>query len=133
MAASGSNRSFPLKINPPATIAPTVPPFVASEFDHVPENVIAHIGRQARLGDDIDLNPKTRLQLIGQRDQVKKAATVCHIDKKVEIAGTALLATSGRAEHAQIPRPMRSGDAADVLSDVRNGDRAGGFSRSGLR
>ena len=101
-------------------------PLITFKRYRVPENTVAHVGRKADLGDDIYLDLKAVLQVIGQRNQVEQRATLLHIDKKIKIAGGTLFPASGRTEHAHVARPMDGSDTADVLSDLRSGDRSGG-------
>lgn len=98
-----------------------------SERNCLTENAVAQVGRQAGLGEDIYIDPKALLQVVGQRDQVEQAATLRHIDEKVEIAGATLLAGADRAEHAHIARPVGGSYAANVLPNRRKGDRSMAF------
>lgn len=93
-----------------------------SERDRFTENTVTHVSRHAFLGDDIDIDPKTVLQVIGKGNQVEQRATLRHIYKEIEIASGALLPPSGRAEHAHAACPVDSSYAPDVLPNLRNGD-----------
>lgn len=97
----------------------------ASERNRLIENAVTDIGRQAGLGDDIYVDPKALLQVVGQRDQVEQTATFRHIDQKVEITcRSTLFAARDRAEYADIVRPMGGGDTAHVLPNRREGARS---------
>jgi hypothetical protein len=91
----------------------------ASERNRLVENAVTYIRRQAGLGDDIYIDPKALLQVIGQRNQVEQAATFRHIDQKVEIAGSTLFAAADRAEHAHIASPVSGSDTEYVLPNRR--------------
>ena len=97
---------------------------LASERNRLIQNAVAQVGRQTGLGDDIYIDPKALFQVVGQRDQVKQAATFRHIDQKVEIARGTLFAAADRAEHAHIASPMGGSDAAHVLPNRREGNRS---------
>src|SRR4051812_10350390 len=98
-----------------------------SECDRLIENAVAHVWRQAALGEDIYLYSQALLQVVGKRDQVEKAAAFRHIDEKVEVAGRALFAASHRAERRArcLPHGLQQFDAHPPESP--EGQLIGGF------
>src|ERR1700761_4369277 len=74
------------------------------QWDRLGQNLIAEVRRQALLRKHVYGDAERFLQILLERDEVKKVSTLRHIDEQIEVAGAARFAAGDRAEHADIPR-----------------------------
>jgi len=78
--------------------------------------MVAEVGTEATIRDDINLAPEQLLEILGQANEIEQGPTGFHGDQHIDVALVACLTARRRAEEAHVASPMGFGQAKNLRS-----------------